>query len=117
MTKNDVEDDGAPVPSPTVSDSDSDYEVLYPQGIVNSPNFVTILTRTFCLQDSSADDDDKSSDSLDSQSESELEDASPENGGSGDVESAEDEVHHFTFVLNKITQHAQLEGLCCCSHN
>ena len=54
MTKNDVEDDGAPVPSPTVSDSDSDYEVLYPQGSVNSPNFVTILmlytrTRIFCL--------------------------------------------------------------------
>ncbi|KAG4968415.1 hypothetical protein JHK87_034066 [Glycine soja] len=71
MTKNDVEDDGAPVPSPTVSDSDSDSDSDY--------------------EDSSADDDDKSSDSLDSQSESELEDASPENGGSGDVESAEDE--------------------------
>ncbi|KAL9321515.1 hypothetical protein ACSQ67_013354 [Phaseolus vulgaris] len=70
MPKNDLPEE-APipfekVPSPSVSDSDSDYE------------------------DSSADDD-ESSVSLDSLSESELEDASPENGSSGDLEAAETE--------------------------
>jgi len=55
----------------------------------------------FCLQDSSADDD-ESSVSLDSQSESELEDGSPENGSdleAAETESSLDEVNYVLFLM------------------